>query len=83
MTTAQNTILFSAAVIGLSLANPPDARADLCFRYGSGGGILVAKGVTIPNQGMCRSLALYEVGLGGRGALQTAWCAGTALVLVA
>jgi hypothetical protein len=64
--TTHRTILFSAAVIGLSFANPPDARADLCFRYGSGGGTLVARGA-VPAQGACRNLALYEVGPGGAG----------------
>jgi hypothetical protein len=63
---AHRAILFSAALIGLSLANPPDAKADLCFRYGSGGGTLVAKGATIPREGTCQSLALYEVQPGGR-----------------
>jgi hypothetical protein len=58
--TAHSTTLFSAAVIGLSLANPPDARADLCFRYGSGGGTLVAKDATLPKEGTCQPLALFE-----------------------
>jgi hypothetical protein len=60
--TTYNTILFSAAVIGLSLANPPNARADLCFHYGSGGGTLVARDATLPKQGTCQPLALFESG---------------------
>jgi hypothetical protein len=58
--TAHRTILFSAAVIGLSLANPPDAGADLCFRYGTGGGTLVARDATLPKEGTCQSFALFE-----------------------
>ena len=60
--TTHSTILFSAAVIGLSLANPPNAGADLCFRYGSGGGTAVARDATIPKQGTCQALALFETG---------------------
>jgi hypothetical protein len=60
--TAHSIILFSAAVIGLSLANPPDARADLCFRYGSGGGTHVARDATLPKEGTCQVLALFETG---------------------
>jgi hypothetical protein len=59
---AHRTILLSA-VVTLSLANPPDARADLCFRYTkSGGGTAVAKDAKLPEPGMCQSLALFEVG---------------------
>jgi hypothetical protein len=57
-----STILFSAAVVGLSLANPPNARADLCFHYGTGGGTLVARDATLPKQGTCQPLALSESG---------------------
>jgi len=60
--TTYSTILFSAAVIGLSLANPPNARADLCFHYGSGGGTLVARDATLPKEGTCQPLALFESG---------------------
>lgn len=60
--TAHSTILFSAAVIGLSLANPQDARADLCFQYGSGGGTLVGRDATLPKEGTCQPLALFETG---------------------
>jgi hypothetical protein len=64
--TLRSAILLSAAVIGLSLANLPDAKADLCFRYGSGGGTQVAKGAKLPEPGTCQPLALYEVEPGGR-----------------
>jgi hypothetical protein len=60
--TTYSTILFSAAVIGLSLANPPNARADLCFQYGSGGGALVARDATLLKEGTCQPLALFESG---------------------
>jgi hypothetical protein len=62
----RSAILLSSAVIGLSLANLPDARADLCFQYGTGGGIAVAKGAKLPEPGTCQPLALYEVGSAGR-----------------
>jgi hypothetical protein len=65
--TLRSAILLSAAVIGLSLPNLPDAKADLCFRYGTGG-FLVAKGATLPAQNTCESLALFEPDQsGGRG----------------
>ena len=64
--TLRSAILLSAAVIGVSLSNLPDAKADLCFRYGSGGGIAVAKGAKLPEPGTCQPLALYEVAPGGR-----------------
>ena len=70
--TLRNALLFSAAVIGVSAANLSDAKADLCFRYGSGGGTLVAKNAKPPEQGACQPLALYEVGVGAVAALQTA-----------
>jgi hypothetical protein len=60
--TAHSTILFSAALFGLSLANPPNARADLCFRYGTGGGTHVARDATLPKEGTCQALALFETG---------------------
>lgn len=60
--TAHSSILFSAASIGLSLALAPDAKADLCFRYGSGGGIHVARDATPPKEGTCQALALFESG---------------------
>ena len=63
--TLRSAILISAG-IGLSLASLPNAKADLCFQYGSGGGISVAKGAKLPEQGTCQPLALYEVGPGGR-----------------
>jgi hypothetical protein len=57
-----STVLFTAALIGLSLAIPPDARADLCFRYSTGGGMSVARDATLPKEGTCQTLALFETG---------------------
>jgi len=65
VTLGSSAILLSRVVIGLSLANLPDAKADLCFRY-SDGGIAVAKGAKLPEPGTCQTLALYEVDPGGR-----------------
>lgn len=50
------------AAVGLLVASPPGARADLCFCYGTGGGILVAKGATLPANNTCEALPLFEVG---------------------
>jgi hypothetical protein len=49
---------------GFVLASAPDTRADdLCFRYRkSGGGTLVARGVTLPRANTCVPLALFENG---------------------
>jgi hypothetical protein len=63
--TLRSAILLSSVVIGLSLTNLPDAKADLCFRY-STGGIHVAKGAKLLEPGTCQPLALYEVQPGGR-----------------
>ena len=39
------------------------ARADVCFQYDSGGGILAAKGAKVPAQdGVCATVALAEQG---------------------
>jgi len=35
------------------------------LQYGSGGGIAVAKGASLPKPNTCQTLALYEVGAGG------------------
>ena len=39
--------------------------ADICFQYGSGGGIAVARGATVPEPNKCQNLAMYEVGATG------------------
>jgi hypothetical protein len=70
--TTHRTILLSA-VIGLSFANPPDARADLCFRYTQSGGLAVAKDAKLPEPGTCQPLALFEIG-GGFGAANGMLC---------
>jgi hypothetical protein len=49
------------AAVGLVVAGPPGARADLCFCYGTGGGILVAKGATLPADNTCEALPFFEV----------------------
>ena len=50
------------AMLGLAAVHAPGARADLCFRYGSGGGTLVAKGAAVPAPNTCRTLAMFESG---------------------
>jgi hypothetical protein len=75
------TILLSAAVIGLSLANSSDARADLCFRYSKTGGFSVAKGAKLPEPVTCQTLALFEVG-GRQGAATGMICRDAGITLV-
>ena len=48
--------------LGFISASALSARADLCFHYGSGGGIAIAKGGKIPPKNTCGSLAMFEVG---------------------
>jgi hypothetical protein len=69
--TAHSTLFLSAAAITLSVVTLSGAKADLCFRYGTGGGTLVAKGAKLPAQNTCDPLGLVEVGLGGRGGAAT------------
>ena len=57
------TLLPALALIAFGASS---AKAtDLCFQYGSGGGIAVARGATLPAANKCINLALYEVGSGG------------------
>jgi hypothetical protein len=39
------------------------ARADICFQYGSGGGVTVAKGVTLPAENACLPVSLVDRGV--------------------
>jgi hypothetical protein len=41
----------------------PAARADICFQYDSGGGILVAKGAALPAEDACLPVALVDQGV--------------------
>jgi hypothetical protein len=54
-------LMFMAA-LGLIGASVPSAQADLCFRYESGGGTLVARGGELPQPNECRTLPFFEVG---------------------
>ena len=49
----------------------PDARADLCFQYGTGGGVSVAIGAKIPAINTCAPVTLVEQVYGGRLGLAT------------
>jgi hypothetical protein len=53
------TFMMTLAFVGISTLS---AQADLCFRYGSGGGTLVAKGATLPQPNECRTLSFFEDG---------------------
>ena len=70
MTRRSIVLLAALAAAG---ANATAARADLCFRYGSGGGTLVAKNVTVPAPNKCKQLAMFESG-GGAGSATGSIC---------
>jgi len=57
--------LGATTLLLVSLATASPSAADLCFQYGSGGGIAVARGATVPAPNKCQNLALYEVGAAG------------------
>ena len=59
--------------LGLIGASVPSAQAHLCFRYGTGGGTLVARGAQLPNTNECRTLSFFEAG-GYRGAATGSIC---------
>lgn len=55
--------LLLIATLGLVVISAPIAKADLCFSYKkTGGGILVARGATLPVTNACQPLAMYEAG---------------------
>ena len=57
--------LLIIAALGPIFASP-SARADICFQYGTGGGIIVAKGASLPAPNTCLPVALVEQVEGGR-----------------
>jgi hypothetical protein len=54
--------MFMIAVVTLAGVAATEARADLCFRYGSGGGTLVARKAALPAPDTCRPLGFFERG---------------------
>jgi hypothetical protein len=48
------------ATLAFVLASSPDARADICFQYKTGGAPVVAKGARLPPPNSCVPLALFE-----------------------
>jgi hypothetical protein len=56
----RNKLLLIAS-LGPVFASPA-AQADICFQYDSGGGILVAKGATLPAENACLPVALVDQG---------------------
>jgi hypothetical protein len=65
-------VLLLIAALGLVYGNTPSARADMCIQYKkSGGGILVARGATLPAVNTCQPLAMYEAASGGLGGAAT------------
>jgi hypothetical protein len=59
------------ALLAPSFAGMPGARADMCFQYGSGGGIAVAIGAKVPQINTCTPVSLVEQIYGGRLGLAT------------
>jgi hypothetical protein len=57
--------LLIIAALGPIFASP-STRADICFQYGTGGGIIVAKGASLPAPNTCLPVALVEQVEGGR-----------------
>lgn len=55
----RRNLLFVASLVPLFLATS-GARADICFEYGTGGGVSVAKGVSLPAVNACRPVTLVE-----------------------
>jgi hypothetical protein len=56
----------------LTICLGPSAEADICFQYKkTGGGILVARGATLPAVNACQPLAMYEAASGGLGGAAT------------
>ena len=53
----RRNLLFVASLVPLFLATS-GARADICFEYGTGGGVSVAKGVSLPAVNACRPVTL-------------------------
>ena len=70
----RKSLLF-IGTLGLVIASPLAAKADICFRYQTGGGTLVAKGANLPARNTCENLAMFEVG-GLAGAATGSLCKG-------
>jgi hypothetical protein len=59
------------AALGPIFASSCAGAADICFQYGSGGGVIVAKGATLPQPNSCITVPLVEQIEGGRIGLAT------------
>ncbi len=57
----RKSLLLIASIVPLFLVTPA-ARADICFEYGSGGGISVAKGASLPAANACTRVTLVDQG---------------------
>jgi hypothetical protein len=68
---SMRTPIFIFTALGLISAGMPGARADICFQYGTGGGVAVAKGAKLPAPNTCIPAMLIEDGTGGRGGVAT------------
>src|SRR5215204_2546669 len=55
----RKSLLLSAILISV-LTTVPGARADICFQYGSGGGLSVAIGAKVPAANTCTPVTLVE-----------------------
>jgi hypothetical protein len=82
MTRRYRILVPTLALIGFAATTA--SASDLCFQYGTGGGIIVARGAALPEPNKCVSLTLYEVGAAGlegaaTGSLCQDWAGATVL----
>ena len=61
----RKSALLSAFIVSVC-AIPPTARADICFQYGTGGGVSVAVAAKVPAINNCSPVTLVEQVYGGR-----------------
>jgi len=64
-------IMLLTAFLMPVFASTPGARADMCFQYGTGGGIIIAIGAKVPTINTCTPVSLVEQIYGGRLGLAT------------
>jgi hypothetical protein len=63
-------VLLTAFLVPV-FASTPGARADMCFQYGTGGGVAIAIGAKVPAINTCTPVSLVEQIYGGRLGLAT------------
>jgi hypothetical protein len=69
-TMLRKVVLLTAFLLPV-FASAPVAQADICFQYGTGGGIAIAIGAKVPPVNTCTPVSLVEQIYGGRLGLAT------------